>query len=417
VLQVDAAAETTQLYGPRLPGPGADVAAISAIWSSPDLSRVLVLVSTGGTAVGATGTSTLYAGDGTSWRAIDTLDFAADGALGRIRVSADASILRTYHESESLLGFDGSTVYTFPPSARFAAFAPDSSYFLYVDSDSTLHARTRGGSDHVVAPPSSIGLSETLEVLFLSSLIVSTNTVGGDLPPQGPAQLRFVDLDGNTPLIAGFVTDASAMNGIWTSPSSTTPTNIVDRFEVASGRVMRLVDRGAQAMGHVPTSIGAENVVVANDLGTFVVDGSTWELLDAAGDVKSKFQPPDPILCANDPKAPSAQVGLLLASLDTSPRWALLQVGHAVSTPGCTGGTDGSLGETDDVLWDMDGQRTQVLDARLGDSSWYGPEYQASADGASLVWIHASGIHRFRIASFAGDVIPSSAAPVETHVH
>jgi hypothetical protein len=416
VLHVDAAAGTATPYGPTLPGPGASVAAISAIWSSPDLARVLVLVSTGGTAVDATGTSTLYAGDGTSWRAVDAFDFAAEAARGRLVVSADASTLRTYHASESLIGFDGSTVYTFPASERFAAFAPDSSYFLYVEGDSTLHARTRSGSDHVVAPPSSIGMSETPEVLFASSLILSTITVGGELPPQAPAKLRFVDVDGTTPSISGFDTDPSVLTGNWTSPSSTTPTNIVDRFEVVGGQVMRLVDRGAQPLGRVPTSMGAVSVVTADASGTLVFDGSTWKLLDAAGNVKSTFQPPDPVLCANNPSAPSPNAGVLLASLASSPRWALLQVSHAVATPGCTGGADASIGETDDVLWDIDGQRAQILDARHGDSSWYGPEYQASPDGTSLVWIQAAAIRRFQIRSFTGDAIPSSAVPVETYV-
>jgi hypothetical protein len=392
--------------------------AISSIWSSPDLSRVLVMVSTGGTAVGATGTSTLYAGDGTSWRALDTWNFAADAAVGRIVVSADASILRTYDASEKLLGFDGSTVYTFASNTQFAGFGPDSSYFLYVDdSDYTIHARTLGGSDHVVAPRSSIGLTETLEDVFSTSLVVSTNTTGGDLPAQGPAQLRFVDLEGQALSVSGFDADATVLNIDPTSPSSTTPSNLVDRFEVVGGRVMRLVDRGAEPLGSVPASIGAQGVVVADAQSTLVVDGSTWELLDAAGNVKATFQSPDPVLCANSPKAPTPQVGLLLASLDTSPRWALLQVGHAITTPGCTGGTNGSIGETDDVLWDMDGNRAQVLDARLGDSSWYGPEYQPSREGTSLVWIHAAGLSRFEIPSFTRDVIPAgTAVPVETRV-
>jgi hypothetical protein len=417
VLHVDAAAGTARPYGPSLPGPGADVAAISSIWSSPDLARVLVMVSTGGTAVGATGTSTLYAGDGTSWQAIETLPFAADGAVGRIVVSPDASMLRTYDTAERLLGFDGTTVYTFAQSTQFAAFAPDSSYFLYVaNSDGTIHARTPGGSDHVVAPPSSIQLPETLEKIFATSLIVFTDTVGGDLPTQGPGQLNFVDLDGQALSVSGFDSDPSVLNVDLTARASTTPSNIVDRFEVVGGRVMRLVDRGAQPLGSVPASIGSQGVQVADAQGTFVVDGSAWELLDAAGHVKATFQPPDPVLCANNPNAPSGDVVLLLASLDTSPRWALLQMGHPIAGPGCTGGPNGSIGETDDVLWDMDGNRTQVLDARPGDTSWYGPEYQPSPDGTSLVWIHAAGLSRFRISSFARDVIPSAAVPVETRV-
>ena len=415
VLHVDAAAGTAQPYGPSLPGPGADVAAISAIWSSPDLARVLVLVSTGGAAIGATGTSTLYAGDGTSWRAIDTLPFAADGARGRIVVSADASLLRTYHASESLIGFDGATVYAFAEPTRFAGFAPDSSYFVYVNGN-TIHARTPSGSDHVVALPNAIGLTQTLELLLPSSLIVSSYAVGGDLPPQEPGQLRFVDLEGNALSITGFDTDAATLNRSRTPSSSTTPTNITDRFEVVGGRVIGVVDRGAQALGSVPASVGAENVMLADARGTFVINASTCELLDAAGNVTSTFAPPDPVLCANSPNAPSGGVELLLASLSTSPRWALLQVGHPISTPGCNGTTSESSGETDDVLWDMDGNRTQILDARLGDTSWYGPEYQPSPDGTSLVWIHAAALRRFRIPSFTGDVIPSSAVPVETWV-
>jgi hypothetical protein len=418
VLHVDAAAGAARPYGPSLPGPGADVAAISSIWSSPDLARVLVMVSTGGTAVGATGTSALYAGDGTSWRAIEMLPFAADGAVGRIVVSADASILRTYDTGERLLGFDGTTVYSFAQSTQFATFAPDSSYFLYVDNnDGTIHSRTPGGSDHVVAPPSSIQLPETLETIFATSLIVFTDTTGGDLPAQGPGQLNFVDLEGHALSVSGFDSDPSVLNVDLTSRASTTPSNIVDRFEVAGGRVARLVDRGAQPLGSVPAPMGAQNVLLADEEGTFVVDGSAWELLDAAGHVKSTFQPPDPVLCANVASAPSPDVQLLLASLDTSPRWALLQVGHAIAGPGCAGGPHGPIGETDDVLWDMDGNRTQVLDARPGDTSWYGPEYQPSPDGTSLVWIHAAGLNRFRIPSFTGDTIPSAAVPVETLVH
>ena len=82
----------------------------------------------------------------------------------------------------------------------------------------------------------------------------------------------------------------------------------------------------------------------------------------------------------------------------------------------CNGDGNSPIGETDDVLWDMDNNRTQVLDARLGDTSWYGPEYQLSPDGTSLVWIHASALSRFRIPSFTTDVIPTGAVPVETDV-
>ena len=418
VLHVDAVAGTAKPYGPSLPGADADVAAIAGIWSSPGLARALVLVSTGGPAADANGTSTLYAGDGTSWSAIETLPFAAGPALGRIRPAPDLSMFRTYDTAERLLGFDGTNLYTFPASTQFAAFAPDSSYFLYVDdSANTIHARTLGGSDHVVAQPSSIALPETLEDIFPSSLVVWTYTVGGDLPAQGPGQLLFVDLEGNSLNVSGFDTDATTLNDLLTSGTSTTPSNIVSRFEVVGGRVIGLADRSAQTLGAVPSSIGADGVVLADAQGTFVVDGSTWELLDASGNVKSTFAPPGPVLCANETDAPSPDVELLLASLDTSPRWALLQVGHAIITAGCTGGTDGPIGETDDVLWDMDGNRTQVLDARLGDSSWNGPEYQLSPDGTRLVWIHAGGLSRFQIGAFTQDAIASGGAvPVETYV-
>ncbi len=395
------------------------MAAIAAIWSSEDLARVLVLVSTGGTAVGATGTSTLYAGDAISWRAITTWGLAASDALDSVEVSADAAMMYTYEAvangGENLRRFDGTVFYSLTGGASLVGFAPDSSYFLYSDGAQALHARTPSGSDNVVASANSVGGPQTVEVLFPSSLILSTNTTGGDLPAQGAGLLHFVDVDGNALSVPGFDTDPSVLNAVSTSPSNTTPTNILDRFEVVGGRVMRMTDRGAVPLGSVPTSIGA-GVVVANAQGTLVGDNSTLQFLDAAGNVKSTFQPSDPILCPKDPNAPSPGASLLLASLDSSPRWALLQVGHAIGVPGCTGGPNGSIGETDDVIWDMDGNRTKVLDARLGDTSWYGPEYQPSPDGSSLVWIHGAALTRFRISAFAQDVIPTAAVPVESRV-
>jgi hypothetical protein len=380
VLRVSPATGEVTPYGPALPAAADQFGYFQDVLPSPDGSRVVVrvwLVPDGPVA-------TLLVGDGSSWTVVTKYNKLG---LGEDSLSPDASLMwfdevvqdgDLYTYQARVITTAGEPVFEGPPrspdeSLDWDAFAPDGSWFSYVDPGRGLVLRTLGGAEAVLP-------GDNVHVAFPGSAVVLAYP-----------ELKWVDLQGKPLAVPGF---APAYENVWRTG-----------YQVDGGALSLLGDAVVEPLQAVPIGTSPESVY-GHAKGAFAVAvvGAGWGSIGVDGAVVSQFAPlPSPVV----PDFGELETWITPAAgcLECATRSIVFHADNYVIS-----GDQGLPADSSVQWWQLDAGGAATQPSLLRPWSEDGPlatDFHFSADGNFLVWVEGSALRRL-------DVQTAAIEPIDT---